>query len=265
MEAPIIFMFHRVIVDDKQNINPYYFKRGMVHHLDKLITHVENLRKEGKAFGSILQALSSPKYFHLSFDDGFKEHIQVARLLKEKFNPPHKGLSFSINVGNSLQEQYTGMDLIYAIMHQNKMEKFATYLQQDLQTKSIDEIKKIIASMDPDELIGLSNHFSELHPYLKTVFLNGDEVIELSRLFTITSHGVTHRFLTNHQEQVFEEMKKSRQQLEGLCDCEVDTFCYPEGKNDEQLRAQCKLAGYANALSIRHEIDNEFCIGRKII
>lgn len=258
-------MFHRVEMDEMQNINPYYYQRGMVHQLDNLIALIKRLKKEEKDFGCFEQALSSHKYFHLSFDDGFKEHFQVAKYLKEKFNPPNKGLSFSINVGNSLLGQYTGMDLLYAIKHFNKMDKLEAYLQMDLKTVSIEEIKKIVASMEPEQLIGLSNHFSELHPYLETIFMKASEVKELSCWFTINSHGITHRFLTHHQEQSKIEILESKKLLEELCGHKIETFCYPEGKNNDPLKEQCKLAGYVNALSIKHETDNDFGIGRKMI
>ncbi|MFC0878035.1 polysaccharide deacetylase family protein [Saccharicrinis sp. FJH2] len=260
---PNIYMFHRICFDELQSINPYYAQRGMVLSIHQLTILIKGLLMRGLVFGSIPQTLKSKNHFHLSFDDGFKEHLYVAKLLIEKFNAPKYGVSFSINVGNSILGQHTGMDLFYTILKYDKMAKLGTFLQKDLQNNSIDEIKECVASLKPKELVTLSNHFAELHSYLKPIFLNEEEIKELSDLFTISSHGITHRFLTCHEEQSKEEIIRSKKILEDLCGSNIETFCYPEGKNTAFLREQCKQAGYSNALSIRHKEHNLFCIGRQ--
>ena len=84
-------------------------------------------------------------------------------------------------------------------------------------------------------------------------------------MLQISSHGITHRFLIDHKIESKKEILQSKLILEKLINQNIDTFCYPEGKNDIELQNYCKNAGYKYALSIRHEASNKFCIGRKIM
>ena len=96
-------------------------------------------------------------------------------------------------------------------------------------------------------------------------FLDKSEIIELSKIFKITSHGITHRFLNSHKKESEKEILQSKIILENITNQNIDTFCYPEGKNDNDLQNYCKKAGYKYALSIKHEENNKFCVGRKIM
>jgi len=258
-------MFHRVKITNEQKINNWYFQRKMVIEINNIYKLIDNYLSKGYKEGSISECIDNNNNFHLSFDDGFKEHLKVAYLLKERYNFDCNSVSFSINIANSINNDFAGMDLVYSILENNLIEKLNQFFETDFNTKNIPEIKKYIASLKPEQLKQLSNYFLELHEQLENTFLNKTEIIELSKIFKITSHGISHRFLTNHKKESKKEILQSKTILESIINQNIDTFCYPEGKNNNELQNYCKKAGYKYALSIRHEENNKFCIGRKIM
>ncbi len=263
-------MFHRVQVDKKQNINKLYFQRNMVQSIDNVFQVIEYYISKGYKIGSIKQVLEDDVFFHLTFDDGFKEHLEVAYLLKEKYNFIDENATFSINIGNSFTQEYTGMDIIYEIISNNELHKLLQFIEIDamLIEKSddkINKIKDIVAVLAPKDLKEISKYFTETHEKLKNVFINSKEVSELSTIFNIASHGVTHRFLPYHQKETLKEILLSKEFLENEINKRINTFCYPEGKNNLNIQAFCEKAGYTFSLSISHEDKNNFCIGRKSI
>jgi hypothetical protein len=265
MDRPNIIMFHRVKFTNKQNINNWYFRRRMIIEIEKLYKLIDKYLSRGYKMGSIEQCLENNNYFHLSFDDGFKEHLEVAFLLKKRYNFNYSSISFSINIANSVNHDFTGMDLAYSILENKQIEKLNHFLKTNFKTKDIAEIKNKIASLTPKQLKRLSDYFSEFQRQLKNTFLSKSDIIELSKIAKITSHGITHRFLTYHKKESEKEILESKAILEHIINKKIDTFCYPEGKNDFEIQFFCKKAGYKYSLSIRHEENNKFCIGRKIM
>jgi len=265
MKKPNILMLHRVQIVNKQEINNWYFQRKMVVKIQNLYNLIDNYLNKGYKAGSIKQCLENNNYFHLSFDDGFKEHLKVAYLLKEKYNFDCNSISFSISIANSINHDFTGMDLVYSILANNRIEKLNHFFETGFDAENIPEIKKYIASLKPEQLKQLSNYFPELHKQLKDNSLDKYEIIELSKMFKIISHGISHRFLTNHKKESEKEILQSKMILQNITNQNIDTFCYPEGKNDNELQNYCKKVGYKYALSIRNEENNKFCIGRKIM
>ena len=265
MKKPNILMFHRVQTDNKQQINNWYFQRKMIIEIEKLYKLIDNYLSKGYKEGSITECIENNNYFHLSFDDGFKEHLKIAYLLKEKYHFDCNSVSFSINITNSINHDFTGMDLVYSILANNQIEKLNHFVETGFDIENIPEIKKYIANLAPEQLKLLSDYFPELHEQLKGIFLTKTEIIELSKMFKITSHGITHRFLTNHKHESKKEILQSKMILENITNQNIDTFCYPEGKSDNDLQNYCKKVGYKYALSIRHEENNKFCVGRKIM
>ena len=101
----------------------------MVIESEKVYAIIDQYLNDGYQFGSLKQCFLSNQFFHLSFDDGFKEHLKVAYLLKEKYHPPNNSISFAINVSNSFWGQYTGMDVIYSIIENGKLGELCDFLK----------------------------------------------------------------------------------------------------------------------------------------
>lgn len=78
-----------------------------------------------------------------------------------------------------------------------------------------------------------------------------DDVKELSKRFTIGSHGVNHELLTRIDSRKQDvEIKDSLAywQENGF---DVDSFCYPRGYYTEEIKDKVKKAGYKSARTVK--------------
>jgi len=263
MKQPNILMYHRIEIDNTNSINDLYYKRNMVVSVQNLFDTIDTYLQNGLKFGNIESCLKFENCFHLSFDDGFKEHLEIAKIIKQKYNADYDCITFSVNVGNSYSQTYTGMDLIYSIYANNQQSKLLEIINIK-QTIDLQIIKNHIFTLTKNDILELSNKFSDLYPKLQNTFLTESEILELSKHFSIASHGITHRFLTSDIENSKIEIQQSKEFLERKINRNIDTFCYPEGKNNSEIQNFCKCAGYKFAFSIKHEQENNYCIGRII-
>jgi len=242
-------MFHRVRFQDN-NIANIYDKRGMVHHFDDIIKLIDSALSEGKKIGSIKEALKDKNTIHLTFDDGYKEHLLVAQKLKEKYNFPLNYISFSINIRNSFYAKKLCMDTIYQAMENNLCQ---------IKFSSINKIKNKIFSNTK-----YINVLNSKKINMEDIFLNESELITLSKLFSIASHCVNHTFLSSlDNSEIYYELNESKQFLESTLKITVDTICYPEGKSNKVIRKIAKNSAYTFGLSISSGSD-KYKIGRII-
>jgi len=262
---PNIYMFHRVELGQKQDIAEVYYSRGMVHKTDEIFLHIDRLLEEGKQFGSIEQCAIDTQYFHLSFDDGYKEHLIVAHKLKERYSIEKNKATFSVNCGNSYTHEHTGMDVVYAAIMGDNLNKITSFFGIPKSEKNLEVIKQKIIRQSPHQLKEIPDIVPGLSRILSCIFLEKDDIREISKIFNIACHGMTHRDMTNHITDSEIEMQSAKELLEHELNIDIETFTYPEGKNNDLLRETCKACGFHNGLSISHRPGNSFCIGRKII
>lgn len=88
--------------------------------------------------------------------------------------------------------------------------------------------------------------------------------------FTIGSHSATHADLTKiNNDQLVEEITKSKKQLEKDLGLKIDYLAYPKGKYNKQIINMVKKAGYKAAFSIEpgnvNIVNNKFILPRTII
>jgi peptidoglycan/xylan/chitin deacetylase (PgdA/CDA1 family) len=253
-----IWMFHRVRFDN-HHIGNIYDLRGMVHEFNDIIRLIDLAIKKGKKFGSIAQTFMDKNAIHLSFDDGYKEHLIVAKALKKRYNFPVEAITFSINIRNSFYSKKFCMDIIYQWIENRNSTPFQELFGMELSTIDINHIKKIIFS-DKHYIHRLNSYRVNLDNY----FLNESEVIELSKLFSIGSHVINHSFLNSlNRDEVYNELKESKEFLESKLRIPIDTLCYPEGKSDIYIEEIAQRVGYKFGLSISSGT-NIYKIGRVI-
>ena len=95
-----------------------------------------------------------------------------------------------------------------------------------------------------------------------------ETIIELDALgFEFGSHSVTHARLTNVNQNIAEyEIRESKRSLTELLSKEVETFCYPYGSHNENVRRLVHDAGYKLACSVEkgwnHETTDLFRLKR---
>ena len=72
-----------------------------------------------------------------------------------------------------------------------------------------------------------------------------------SGLFSIGSHSITHRELTDLSDGEKEmEIRRSKEDLQNLLGHEVNLFAYPRGKYDCDIRNMTEMSGYTHAVTI---------------
>ncbi len=256
-----IFMFHRIAFG-KSHISPIYFARKMCVS----IYQVENLilaqLKTGKQFGSIEDCLEFPdKYFLLSFDDGYKEHLQVAEYLRTRFSIPKHSLLFSIPTDFLLKKSY-GMDALYALAEDEKLEQAFGYfnLEYKQDDGTLENLKTLKTHYIKCPRKRLEDFKKCMGIDLSDLFLNEEDIKKLSKIATICSHGMAHRSLTEHLSDSAQEISQSKEILQNISGQNIDIFCYPEGKHTVELVSIVKEAyRYALAISGTSEA---FCLSR---
>ena len=103
------------------------------------------------------------------------------------------------------------------------------------------------------KLVGKDNVWDAHNENIAKPLMDRKALIEISKKgVQIGSHTKTHpeltRILPGEQN---EEISASKKDLEELLDHPVDTFCYPGGDYNEQVKEAVKMAGYHNAVTTR--------------
>ena len=262
---PNIYMFHRIKLEQEQYIPDIYYSRNMVHNIFNLYCFIDSLLKKGKQFGRIEQCMQSPQYFHLTFDDGYQEHLTLARKLKEKYLMSKEHVTFSINYGNSYAQEYTGMDVIYAALTNNNLNIIKSFLKIPESESDVKKIKKTLIQQPPERLKKIPDMIPGFRKIASDLFLVKEDIKKISELFNIACHGMTHRDLRKYIDASEAEILSAKNLLDHELNQEIKIFTYPEGKNNIQLQKVCKRCGFQLGLSISHLSENSFCVGRKII
>ena len=215
--------------------------------------------------------ISSDKFLP-TFDDGFKDHIFAAEVLK-KYNSigiffiptsplknnimldVHKihlilGKVKSSEVLNEL-EKYLYKNKITKFYNNNEKSKYKSAYNEQIGEDDKKKFKKIMnfygdLKLKHKILDYLLKKF-EINTKPKDYYLNKKEINYLKSLgMLIGSHGESHTVLSrlSYREQ-FKELNNSKIFLEKIINKSVDTFCYPYGSkityNDNTLKALKKL------------------------
>tara|TARA_B100000780_G_scaffold138814_1_gene97191 strand:- start:1287 stop:2177 length:891 start_codon:yes stop_codon:yes gene_type:complete len=199
--------------------------------------------------------LESDKYL-LTFDDGFKDHIYAAELLKKKnavgifFIPTlplinkeildvHKthliaGKVKGQTILNELQN-YLTKNRIYNFLNEIDKKKYKIIYENQTDSIYKKEFKKIMnyygdIKLKHKILDYLLKKF-EINIKSKDYYLNKKEIKYLSSLgMVIGTHTESHTLLSSlSYKKQFLEIKNSKVFLENVVNKKVDTFCYPYG------------------------------------
>jgi len=111
------------------------------------------------------------------------------------------------------------------------------------------------------ELAGKDNVWDSRKENFAKPLMDLKTIIEISRNgVQIGSHTKTHPELTRLSSAEYnEEISASKKELEEQLGHPVETFCYPGGDYNEQVRDSVKNAGYRNAVTTqRGHVENGF-------
>lgn len=240
---------------------------------DNIFLTLEDLRKSNEFI---------EKSYLLTFDDGLKDHLNVAETLKlmnvratfyipikpylnKQILPVHKTHLICSKVGKESLELLKkacielGIEINSLISNEEKIKYKSAYKHQNEETK-IKEFKKIINYYGKiglrDKLLdwileklGLKNVNYE------KFYLTRNEIKHISSLgFEIGSHGVSHTLLSRlpYREQL-SELKSSKEFLERIIGAKVTSFCFPYGGKSSYDKSTLEILrnlNYHNATSV---------------
>ena len=261
------------------------------------VNEVKNLISLGYEFKNVTEALKSlkkgenlNKVVLLTFDDGLKDHIDAAKILKNLgiqkgtfYIPTQPYLDNEIlHVHNAhlilSKEGEKSLDLLFEACkhldisiknHSNyKIEKEIhknSYSRNETSSK-IKEFKRLInfyGSIGVRDAL-LNEIITKLGIFKKAeeLYLSFDEIKEISEMgFEIGSHGVSHTLLSRlDKKNQKEELFRSKKFLENLISKDINSFCYPYGGkksyNQDTLQLM-KEVNYHNAISVEQRNINK--------
>lgn len=269
-------MYH--YVRNKSKLFPYYNileKKDYVNQIKKfsqkgLINHYEEL------------FVSSNKFLP-TFDDGFKDHIYAAEVLK-KYNaigiffiptsPLSKNIMLDVHKTHLILGKVKGSEALNELKKYLFKKKITKFFNKNDKSKYESAYRKHIDDDEKKKFKKIMNYYGDLkfkHKILdfllkkfeinikpKDYYLNKKEINHLKSLgMLIGSHSVSHTLLSrlSYKEQ-FKELYNSKNFLEKIINRDIDFFCYPFGGkisyNKDTLKILKKLK-YKFAYSVEHK------------
>ena len=114
-----------------------------------------------------------------------------------------------------------------------------------------------------------TNHWEEKNTSVLSNLLNNEQILQMqnSGLIEFGSHTLSHVNLsTINDEQLLNELKKSKEEVEKITNQECEAFAYPYGKFDDNIVNSVKKVGYKNATVVKRGLfkkdDDVFTIKR---
>lgn len=236
------------------------------------INQIKNFEKKNGLINSYEELFISSDKFLPTFDDGFKDHIFAAEVLKKHnsigifFIPTlplknniildvHKthlilGKVRSFEALNELEE-YLYKNKISNFYKNNEKIKYKSAYKDQIDEDKKKEFKKIMnyygdLKLKHKILDYLLKKF-DINTKPKNYYLNKKEIKYLKSIgMIIGSHSESHTLLSrlSYKEQ-FKELNNSKIFLEKIINKSIDTFCYPFGRkisyNDNTLKILKKL------------------------
>ena len=252
----LVVMYHYIRKYDKKIKNLNFL------HQNSFLKQLDYFNKNFKFYKlseNIEQLDNNKKKILLTFDDGLKEHLQVAKWLEKK---NIKGIFFVPSKPLVTKDFLTvhKIHLILAMLKKNKLKElffkfkieeylkkkdFGVFLIQKKLLKKIKNLKKrnevypkiqlnIISQKKPKIIDDLFNYcFSKekQKSMFKKFYLNKKDILKIKKMgMEIGSHGHSHKVLSllNKREQIA-DIKKSLKILSNITKTPIKIFCYPYG------------------------------------
>ncbi len=244
------------------------------------INQIKNFSKIGLV-SSYEELFIPSNKFLLTFDDGFKDHIYAAEVLKKNnsigiffipTSPLKNNIILDVHKTHLILGKIKGTKAVNELQKYLNKNKIAKFYNKNEKLKFKSAYK---AQLDDDkkQFKKIMNYYGDLklkHKILdyllkkfeinikpKDYYLNKKEIKYLKSLgMLIGSHSENHNLLSRltYREQ-FKELNNSKVFLEKIINKNVDTFCYPYGGkisyNNNTLRILKKLK-YKLAFSLEY-------------
>ena len=258
-------MYH--YIRNKNKLFPYY----NILEKKNYINQIKKFSKTGLINSFEELFFDSDKYLP-TFDDGFKDHIYAAEILK-KYNgiglffiptsPLKNNIILDVHKTHLILGKVKGLVALNELKKYLNKNKIKNYYSQKEKIKYKIAYKRHNDDVHKKEFKKIMNYYGNLklkHKILeyllkkfeinikpKDYYLNKKEIKYLSSLgMIIGSHSESHILLSRlSYEKQFKEIKNSKTFLEKIINKNIDTFCYPYGEkiyyNNNTLKILKKL------------------------
>jgi len=246
-----ILMFHRIVEDTnaarigknrRGEISPEYLESIIGYFME----HHYDIVSPDEVYEILLERKKQNRFVCFTFDDGYADTFTLAYPIFKKWNAP-----FTIYVStdfpdkNALLWWYALEALVLredriTFTHHN--ERFVFPAGSPAQKDAAFHVLRRMIIRESDENLGqlLKDLFGSFgvdsREYSERLSLNWDQIEEMSGdpLVTIGAHTVHHYALTKlKEEQVRDEIERSRQIIESRIGKSVEHFSYPFGSRGE--------------------------------
>ena len=227
-------------------------RRFNVVPIDELIKHIKG---EIKLAG---------KFTAITFDGGYVGNYKYAFPILKKYNVPASVYVVTDSVDGNIPWE---RKLLYLIsltgkkrfkLDCNQQQSFEIGTREQKRAAKL-KIQTYMAELDNEGKEKLLAQLSEkldveLSGLAQKLFLSWDQIREMnkSRLITIESHSLTHPRLTDISlDDVTREIIGSKKRIESELGEKITSFCYPDGRVSEEIKASVKNSGYSSGLAVK--------------
>jgi peptidoglycan/xylan/chitin deacetylase (PgdA/CDA1 family) len=227
-----ILLYHRVASLPSDRWRMAVSPERFAEQLDTIAAHFTPL-----PLSELVRSLQANDVAHgalaVTFDDGYRDVLDVAKPELERRSIPATVFTVSgyIDSGRDfwwdvLERLAPGLDKGYDAWHV-KLQA----LPEAERRATLDELAASLPAAEP-----------------ATLSRDGLRLLAEGGLVEIGAHTVTHPALTGlATEEQLDEMRRSKEQLEGLLGRPVAGFSYPYGIHDAETATQAQAAGFAYA------------------
>lgn len=258
-------MYHGVVEKDSTFFSPRHIEKNKFEDHLKYLKKNFNIISFHEAFEMLKNNIEPDrKTITLSFDDGYKNNLETALPLLEKYNIPTTFFISGICLENK-GEACLWPDIIAALRYFYKDEmivlrsyKFLNLTDQnsgihihDVFKMASYELRKELLS----ELIAVYDLKDKLFSLDKEIWelVTATDLLELSKskIVDIGSHGYMHYNLGNVEiDKAKSELVKSKELIEKTIQKPIDLLAYPDGSYSDEVKELAMSLGYNYQLAV---------------
>ncbi len=275
-----ILMYHRVLEDLSDPLN--FVQPGMAVSADTFRKQLEFLSSKYRIvpLPDMVRILKSRhkkagKFASITFDDGWKDNITVACPILKQMSIPatvylttdfiETGRTFWFLRLTRLLSSFNPdiSDLANRIVQLASEDGMPMDIDPNELTDAsgvldIESVMLKVKHLSPDSIDRLLDELEQsLHAEgrdkLADLIMSWEDARAVDpNTISFGSHGCSHKILTHlNDETARYELTRSKEIIEDRLDCQVDSFAYPNGNNDERIRCLTADAGYSHAVATK--------------
>lgn len=249
---PVILIYHGVPQDaDEDSINAHTFEQ----HVSFLKSRFELVSP--KRLGETRKPLNRIRVI-LTFDDGFRNHAEVAAPILRKHQIP---AIFFVSSRHSSPGKYLWFSYLRALQDRFPAERLyfrgeSFDMSPDHRRLSVDRLRELLLSLRPhpaamyeaieQELPPLDEFVHEWELRDRYAGMTVDQLAEVARdpLFSIGIHTIDHPFLTRCEpKETARQIHGNKIWIERISGQKCNSIAYPSGDYNLQTLTECKNVG----------------------